>query len=129
MKSLTLLVFMLSMISCGQTVKSEVEVVSPEKTLEILQKDDVQLIDVRTPDEYADGFIARAKNINFYDSNFNVQIEGLDKDKPVIVYCKLGGRSSKSAKKFQEAGFVKIYDLQGGFTKWKKEGHPVKISD
>ncbi len=129
MRPLTLLVCMLYMVSCSQVVKSEIEVVSPEKVLELLEKEDIQLVDVRTPEEYEDGYIIKAKNVNFYDSNFDAQVESFDKKRPIIVYCKLGGRSAKSAKKLQEAGFMKIYDLQGGFTRWKKEGHPFRINE
>ena len=56
---------------------------------------------------------------DFLDENFDEKIESVDKSKPVIVYCKSGGRSAKCALKLAEKGFEKIYDLEGGFSQWK----------
>jgi rhodanese-related sulfurtransferase len=87
-----------------------------------------QLIDVRTPEEYAQGFIAGAINVNFYDADFSTQVEALDLDKelPVFIYCGVGGRSGKTATLLVEKGFKEIYDLQGGFTGWVNQNKPVK---
>lgn len=85
----------------------------------------VQLVDVRTPDEYRSGYIAGAVNINFYDANFAQQLARLDKEKPVMVYCAVGGRSGKAAAKFTEMGFKNVTDLEGGMTAWKAKGKPT----
>ena len=58
---------------------------------------DAQLIDVRTPGEYAGGYIKNAKNIDWNGSNFDTQVAALDKNKPVLVYCLGGGRSKNAA--------------------------------
>lgn len=84
-----------------------------------------QIIDVRTPQEYNTGYIAGARNINFYDKDFKAQLESLDKTQPVFVYCKVGGRSAQAAKQLQESGFTKIYDLEGGMLSWTRNGLPV----
>ncbi|MFN3848606.1 MAG: rhodanese-like domain-containing protein [Spirosomataceae bacterium] len=73
-----------------------------------------QLLDVRTPEEWANGKIASSKCVNFMDTNFKKNLESLDKNKPVFVYCAAGGRSSKAKKVLQEAGFKEIYNLVGG---------------
>ncbi len=86
----------------------------------------VQLIDVRTPGEYSKGHIASAKNINFYDSDFLKQLEELDKNKAVYLYCKSGGRSGKASLRLHGAGFKSIYDLKGGFVAWQKAELPIK---
>ncbi len=83
------------------------------------------LVDVRTPEEFAEGYIAAATNINFYDDDFADRATKLDKSKPVLVYCKKGGRSAKAYKILKGAGFEKVYDLDGGFTAWKSAGQPV----
>ncbi|NNC70729.1 MAG: rhodanese-like domain-containing protein, partial [Flavobacteriaceae bacterium] len=76
--------------------------------------DNIQLVDVRRPEEYAEGYLKNATNINFYDSDFMGQIlEDLDKSEPVYLYCRSGGRSGKAAIKLSEKGF-KVYDLRGG---------------
>ena len=58
------------------------------------------------------------KNIELQNIIIN-KIEKLDKDKPICVYCKKGGRSAKAAKRLKEIGFKKIYDLEGGITNWE----------
>ena len=126
MKRLLFLLYVLSLVSCNQSIKGQTKLVSGNEVLELLKNEDVQLIDVRTPEEYKEGFIENAKNINFYSPTFSSDVETLDKQKPIIVYCKMGGRSANSAKKLQEAGFVEIYDLDGGITQWKDDGYTVK---
>jgi len=73
-----------------------------------------QLLDVRTPEEWKAGKISSSNCINFNDAAFKQQIEKLDKNKPVFIYCAAGGRSSKAAPILQQAGFKYIYNLTGG---------------
>ncbi len=80
----------------------------------------VQLIDVRTPEEYVAGSIPNSLNIDFYSDDFEKRMKALDKERPVFVYCKSGGRSGKTAKKLQKGGFKEVYDLKGGYTNWSK---------
>ncbi|MEL6922665.1 MAG: rhodanese-like domain-containing protein [Bacteroidota bacterium] len=77
-----------------------------------------QLVDVRTPEECAGGMIEKAINHNFYDDDFKDKMLGLDKEQPVMVYCKAGGRSAKALSLLKGLGFKEIYDLQGGYTAW-----------
>lgn len=98
---------------------SEVKLVTAEEMESILELEDVQLVDVRTPKEHDEMHIANSQNIDFMSPTFEKDIEKLDKKKPVIVYCKSGGRSAKCSKKMKDAGFEKIYDLEGGISKWK----------
>ncbi len=119
-----LLFFTLNMVvlSCSNPQKEGVKVVTAEEIVTLLKNKNMQLIDVRTPEEYNEGYITNAQNINFLAPTFSDAIKNLDKKKPVIVYCKSGRRSGKSIKKLLEAGFKEIYDLEGGFTKWKQDG-------
>lgn len=80
-----------------------------------VSQENIQIVDVRTPDELKDGKIEGSININFYDSNFKEQIASLDKEKPVYVYCRSGARSSKAMEIMKDLGFKTIYELQGGF--------------
>ncbi len=82
---------------------------------------DAQLVDVRTPEEFAGDHIEGAKNINIYDEDFSAQIAKLDKSRPVLLYCKSGGRSRDAAKQFAQAGFSG-YELRGGIVKYRAEG-------
>ncbi|TJY37379.1 rhodanese-like domain-containing protein [Pontimicrobium aquaticum] len=105
-----------------------IELISPQEMQEISQMEDVQLIDVRTPKEYKEGYIEGFQNIDFFSDTFSQEIEKLDKSKPVIVYCRSGRRSSDCAKQLKEEGFVKIYDLEGGITKWEFEGYEIRVN-
>ena len=98
---------------------SEVKLVTAEEMQSILELEDVQLVDVRTPEEYEEIRIANSQNIDFKSPTFDEDITKLDKEKPVILYCQGGVRSAKCAKKLKDAGFEKIYDLEGGISKWK----------
>lgn len=83
------------------------------------------VLDVRTPGEWEEGTIADATKINYYDSDFAQQIEKLNKDEPVLVYCKKGGRSAGAAEILKEKGFTKVFNLEGGITAWKEAGKEV----
>jgi rhodanese-related sulfurtransferase len=87
----------------------------------LLEKEDIQLVDVRTPEEIKQGFIATAKFANFFDDDFYIKAaKQLDQSKPVYLYCRSGSRSAKSAKKLQKQGY-KVYNVLGGYNKWKLE--------
>jgi rhodanese-related sulfurtransferase len=116
-------------LSCKETTsKTEIKLVTPEEMKELAKMDGVQLIDVRTPEEFEEGHIKGFQNINFMSDTFQEDIEKLDKTKPIIVYCKSGNRSGKSCEIMKEKGFVKIYDLEGGIEKWKYEGNEIEMT-
>jgi len=112
--------------SCKEEPQTEIKVVTPEEMKSLLEQDDIQLVDVRTEQEYRQGYIEHSQNIDFRSPTFEDDITRLDKSKPVIVYCKSGGRSAKCSKKLKDAGFVKIYDLKGGITQWEFNGNQIK---
>lgn len=85
----------------------------------------VQLIDVRTPDEFKSGHLEGAININFHDKDFAEQLATLDKNDPVMVYCAVGGRSGKAAVTLQQLGFTNVTDMAGGINAWKAKNKPV----
>jgi len=84
------------------------------------------LLDVRTPEEIAEGKIAGAMELNYNDENFDEQLAQLDPATPVFVYCAAGGRSSKTATLLKEKGFNLVYNLEGGITAWEEAGMPVE---
>lgn len=79
----------------------------------------VQLIDVRTPEEYKAGKIANAVNINFFDADFKQQLGKLNKAETVYVYCQSGGRSAKTANMLVGMGFKKVVELKGGYGSYR----------
>ena len=120
---------MMLIVSCKEQPQAEVEIVTPEEMKEISKMEEIQLVDVRTPEEYEAGFIDGFQNIDYFSDTFEKDIQELDKSKPVIVYCRSGKRSAKCSKKMIKAGFVKIYELDGGITKWQHEGFEIKSFD
>ncbi|HIP35752.1 MAG TPA: rhodanese-like domain-containing protein [Crocinitomix sp.] len=83
--------------------------------------EDVQVIDVRTPEEVAEGKIPNAVNMNVFDPNFVNQIQDLDKSKPYVMVCRSGARSGQACMHMLGAGFEKVYNLQGGMMMWTGE--------
>ena len=65
-------------------------------------------------------------NFGIYQGKHIVNLDPKSKTKPVVLYCKSGGRSSKCAEKMAGAGFVKIYDLEGGISEWRHKGFEIK---
>lgn len=129
-KKITLVLITISLMSCTckQKEDANTQTVVNSISVEELSKTDntTQLVDVRTPEEFDGGYIKNATNINFFDDDFITQVTSkFDKDKPLYLYCKSGGRSGKAAVKLKEEGFTKIYDLEGGFDKWKTSLKPV----
>jgi phage shock protein E len=84
------------------------------------------LLDVRTPEEYAEAHLGGSTLMNIYDNNFEQQLETLDKNVPVLVYCRSGGRSGKAMQMMREKGFSEVYNLEGGITTWIQEGEKVE---
>lgn len=83
----------------------------------------IQLLDVRTPEEVAGGFIEGMKHINVHDALFAEKAgENLNKALPIVVYCKAGGRSARAAEMLTQNGFSQVYNLTGGISTWMTEG-------
>lgn len=113
-------------LSCAQDGLDPQNKLAPDAFENMLKSDaTIQLVDVRTPEEFQSGFIAGAVNLNIQDADFVKKIVLLDKSRPVLVYCAVGGRSAKAANEFLKLGFPKVYDLKGGMTAWKAAGKSV----
>jgi thioredoxin len=113
---------LLVIISCNCCM-AQTDVNSFEKGLSA----DVQLLDVRSAEEYKQGHIENAMLANINDNNeFNTRIAALDKNKPVYVYCLGGGRSHRAAEILKKYGFKEVVDLKGGINAWKSAGKKVE---
>lgn len=122
---LSVLVVLMSLTSCIKKQVEGVQVVDIAVYEQQLKQPEIQLIDVRTPEEFSEGHIENAKNINIMGDDFDAQVAALDKTKPVMVYCKSGGRSAKASARLKELGFTTITDLEGGITNWNSENKPT----
>lgn len=83
------------------------------------------LVDVRSPEEYQDGHIEGARNINFLSPDFKEKISLLDKNKTYVLYCRSGHRSGLALKIFMDNGFKNVYHIKGGIINWKNKKLPV----
>jgi rhodanese-related sulfurtransferase len=83
------------------------------------------LVDVRTAEEFIDGHIEGALNIDYFSATFSDDISKVGFEIPVLLYCRSGNRSSKAMKIMNELGFKKVYNLEGGIKGWISENNPV----
>jgi len=125
MKALSLLALVTLLGLFNLSAADPVEV-TIDKAAEVLASgEQVTVLDLRTPEEYADGHLKDAVNVNFNGGNFEAQIAKLDPAKPYLVHCAAGGRSGKSMKLFKDLKFAKIYHLVDGYNGWADAGKPV----
>lgn len=106
----------------GSEKKESVFLIDTHELKEAVTQRNVQLIDIRTPNEFSSGHIENAVNVDFFNqNNFKATFTKLDKKKPLYIYCRSGKRSSRAAKQLTGLGFEKIYDLKGGYMKWRDQ--------
>jgi len=106
-------------LASGETGYENVSVTEFSK---IIEQDDVQILDVRTPEEYAEGHIKGALLADYNGANFKEDaLRVLEKDKKVAIYCRSGRRSAAAAKVLSAEGFI-LYNLETGIIGWIKEG-------
>ncbi|NME67480.1 rhodanese-like domain-containing protein [Flammeovirga aprica] len=124
---ISLLIGIVFFSACNRAVNNEPQVAVSD-FVEIRQENpNAIVLDVRTPGEFNGGTMEGAVNINVMDDSFTEEVEKLDKDATVMVFCKSGGRSAKAKQKLVDLGFTKVVDLEGGITDWKKAGGKVII--
>jgi rhodanese-related sulfurtransferase len=118
MKKLVLLLFIVLIASCKDHVAQN-SIISVEEFKSMVLDKEVQLVDVRTQEEYNEGYIGDAINIDYFEQDdFAQQFDQFDKEETIYIYCKSGNRSQKSSKILQELGFKEIIDLKGGYDAW-----------
>ncbi len=113
-----LAVFSFSSVIAQESVSTDKSVVVIDQFKSILKKQPGLLIDVRTPEEYKEGTILGAINIDFLDDNFKQEMEKLDPKQAVYIFCQSGKRSAKAHKVLTELGFENVYELAGGYSAW-----------
>jgi rhodanese-related sulfurtransferase len=101
--------------------------VSAAQATQLINREDALVVDVRDPGEYGAGHILGAKNLPLsrIDTGGS-EIAAKRKDKPVIVYCDTGNRSSKAASALKNQGFARVVSLSGGLGAWQQAGLPLE---
>ena len=120
---LALLAFLpLSITACAQSPQGSLDT----KAFKVANdKNDALLIDLRTPDEFKQGHIEGAANINWSGGTLLSDVSGIDKTKPVLLYCAGGKQSDEAMEVLKKAGFTDIHNLKGGFHAWEADKQPV----
>ena len=127
---LILFAFLFLICSCSNSDQSDQGKLNAESIHEVLDQSlyqqklnengqRVQIIDVRTPEEFQAGHLEGAKNINFYSENFAELLSSFDKNQPTFIYCQSGKRSASAAEVLKKLQFKEVYDLKGGYRTWK----------
>jgi rhodanese-related sulfurtransferase len=95
----------------------------PEIAAELLRRGEAQLVDVREPYEHAAGRIAGARHVEL--AALAAQAETIERDRPVVFYCRVGARSAMAAEAFAASGWD-AYNLSGGIVSWVMAGLPIE---
>ncbi len=117
---------MLGLTACATSPGTAYTDMDVPQFADYLKNDSVQLVDVRTPEEYSDGHIARAVNIDVKNADFLPDaLKALDKSRPVAVYCRSGKRSADAARQLSANGY-RVANLEGGILAWTDQHRPVE---
>ncbi len=110
----------------------EIANVTAKEAFDLIQanKDDPDfvILDVRTPEEFSEGHIENATNLDYYSETFREELDQLDKSKIYLMHCRSGGRSSQAITIMEELDFLKVYHMNDGIIGWEAGGFPVMSS-
>ena len=120
-KVFALISSLLLLVGCSTSTAGAINMNVVEFSKKITESG-VVILDVRTPGEFAEGFIKGAQMIDFQSGNFEAEIGSLDKDVTYAVYCRSGNRSGQAVKIMQDAGFLNLFNLEGGVIDWANQG-------
>jgi len=118
MKQIIVILSSIIIFSCATTQAQHTKVLDQNSYAQSIQNEKVILIDVRTPEEFANGHLPNAKNMNVSSESFAKDIQSLDKHQPIYIYCQSGKRSAKASAQMEALGFTQIIDLKDGYRAW-----------
>ena len=119
MKRALLLITMLFVLVFGAIAQSY-QSMNNDDIAKILSKKNVQVVDVRTSQEYNSGHLPNAINLDVNKPDFETRIMVLKKKRPVVVYCRSGRRSKKAAQVMAAKGY-QVYEMDQGYINWPGE--------
>ena len=125
-----LLVWTLGLVACSSgtdTLTTGIRTVAPSAAQEVIDEApaDLVVLDVRTPEEFAEGHLANAVNVDFYAADFSSQLAALDPDARYVLYCRSGNRSGQTVDMMDELGFSDVVEVNGGILAWEQAGLPI----
>jgi rhodanese-related sulfurtransferase len=83
------------------------------------------ILDVRTPEEFAEGHIEDSINIDFYSETFYSELDKLDKSKSYLIYCRTANRSGQALDIMENLDFSEVYNMLGGIVEWESNGYSI----
>lgn len=119
---LIIAMFAVMAAGCVNAQTEKIRTIRVEEFASVMEQNDVRLIDVRTPKEYAEGHLAGAENIDVKAADFAKRIKSIKGT--VAVYCRSGKRSLMAAEQLAKQGCT-VYNLDGGILAWQKAGKPT----
>ncbi len=139
-KNMTILVLSVALVigvvltggCAGEAVETPTQIiedVTAQEAFTMIQNNqgnpDFAIIDVRTSEEFAEGHIENAINIDFRSETFRDEMDNLDKNRTYLIHCRSGNRSQNALNVMKELNFKKIYHMVGGMIEWTAEGLPT----
>ena len=118
------LVILASLAGCGKNQGTKTSLEAKDFKEKIENTSNAIILDVRTPEEFAEGHLANAQNIDWNAAESEQTLSSLDPTKAYFVYCLSGGRSASAANYLREKGFKEVYELSGGMMKWRAASLP-----
>ena len=103
------------------------EDVTVKEAKTMVDNDEVYILDCRTPEEFQSGHIKGAQNIDVYDERFAEKVKTIKTEKPILVYCRSGARSSQAQGMMKNMGMKKVINMAGGFSAWAAAGYPAEM--
>jgi phage shock protein E len=109
-----------------QEAKVQFANINVDRFEEMSRQTGVVILDVRTPEEFAQGHLRGAVNINVGAPNFAQKVAALDKNATCLVFCRSGRRSAQACGEMAGLGFSCLYNLEGGINAWTARGKPLE---
>jgi rhodanese-related sulfurtransferase len=123
--SLLLSIVMLLIWNFYGDVLSGVKLLLPDEVTRLINREDAQVVDIRSSKDFENGHIIDAINISVDDLGNQLNKLNKYKDKGVIFCCTSGAVSTKEARKLMNEGFEKVYCLRGGILSWQNASLPL----
>ncbi len=120
-----ILLFLGAFLGASLTAAEPVEIKVEAAASLLAEGEGVTVLDIRTPEEFAEGHLAGAKNLDFTEGDFEERLAQLDRSKPYLVHCASGRRRSQAMEVFKKLRFTRIHHLVDGYKGWVDAGNAV----
>ena len=102
------------------------DAVAPERVAELHEAGEIELVDIREPHEREAGHVPGSRHIRL--AQLAQEADSIDREKPLVLYCKMGSRSSMALDAFKASGYD-AHHMEGGLEAWAEKGLPLEPED